>query len=160
MTDPTPEARSLAYAEGLGVNSVYDEARAARNELERKYQELHELKSRKRSLESLKVDHEMEVAEELRRTQPELSAAMYDKQIKIDLSNYGPLREVRDHLASLQGDIDLCEYEVSLIKADIEIAVARITELGGYLQFMAVIKGVSEARKAREANEKNEGESA
>lgn len=154
MTDqPSPEAKAMTYVTDLGTHTVYEDARARRTELEGKMQQLHESKNRKRTLEALRLDLEMEVTEDLRSREPSMSAAAFDRQIKVEFSNHGPLREVRDDLIATQGEIEWLEYEISLLKIDIEIAVARLHELGGYLQFMAVIKGISEARKRKEVKD-------
>lgn len=150
MTESSPERKGWDYALTLGVNSVYDEAVSRRNELERKQIQLHELRGRKRELESFRADVEMEVVEETRRSHPDWSVAEFDRQIKVAFSNESRLREVRDDLHNLQGDIDLCEYEITLIKVDIDIAVTRLTELGGVLNFMGVLKGISEAKQRQE----------
>lgn len=149
MTETTPERKGWDYALSLGVNSTYDEAVAFRNELERVQQTLHELRGRKRDLEHFRSDVEMEVIEETRRTHPDWSVAEFDRQIKVVFSNESRLREVRDDLLALEGDIDLANYQITLIKADIDIRVARLTELGGLLQYMAVLKGTSEAKRSQ-----------
>lgn len=150
---PSPEAKSLAYAEGLGLNSVYDEALVARKQLESKVNEIHEARSRKRTLENYRHDREMAILEEERGANSDMPIAALERHLKVVYSNDAELREIRDELLALQGDIDLWEYEMSLLESDIKIAVARLHELGGYFQFMAVIKSTSEARKAREARE-------
>lgn len=150
MTEVSSEAASWNYALGLGVNSVYDGAIASRNELERKQQQLHDLRQRKRELEAFRADVEMEVVEETRRTHPDWSVAEFDRQIKVQFSNESRLREVRDDIQALEGDIDLANYEITLTKADIDIAASRLTELGGTLYFMGVLKGISEAKRSQE----------
>lgn len=149
MSEVSSEAQSWNYALSLGVNSVYDGAIASRNELERKQQQLHDLRQRKRELEAFRQDVEMEVMEETRRSHPDWSVAEYDRQIKVAFSNESRLREVRDDLQALEGDIDLANYEITLTKADIDIAASRLTELGGVLYFMGVLKGSSAAKKSQ-----------
>ena len=150
-TEPSPEVKALTYVEGLGLNSVYDNALAARKELEEKHVELHEVRSERRRLEALRQDLEMEVAEFRRSVNPDLSVSAFDRQLKIDLSNNADVRETKEALAELANRSDLLEWEVSVLETDIKIAVARLHELGGYFQFMAVLKSISEAREAREA---------
>ena len=157
MTEQSPEAKSFSYVESLGVNSVYDDAKARRQELDSKMQTLHTCRSRKRELESLKVDVEMQVTEELRGEHPDWSVAEFDRQIKVAFSNEGRIREIRDELVMLQGEIELYEFDISLLEIDIKIATARLHELGGLLQFMAVIKGISAANRSQT---KQEGEPA
>ena len=154
MTEnPSPEVKSIRYAESLGLDTVYNEALTARNALEASQKHLLELRSRRRQLEDYKADREMEVAEAERAANPTMSQAQMDKHLKVAYSNDGDIRETRDELSTLAGEIDFVEYEIERIHQDIKIAVARLNELGGYFQFMAVVKQASEARKARASRE-------
>lgn len=154
MTDsPSPERKSLKYAEDLGLDTVYHEAVSARNLLEQKHKELLDHRARRRSVEQYKVDREMEVAERERAANPTMSQAQMDKHLKVAYSNEGDIREARDELSSLAGEIDFVEFEIDRIHQDIKIAVARLHELGGYFQFMAVVKQASEARKSKTTRE-------
>lgn len=156
MTDRPAEkspSESIKYAEGLGLNSVHDAAVAGSQALEAKHQRLLELRSRRRQLEQFRLDREMELTEEQRGLNPEMSMSAFEKHMKVAFNNDGDIRETRDELSSLAGEIDFVEFEIDRISQDIKIAVARLHELGGYFQFMAVVKQADEARKAREARE-------
>lgn len=150
---PSPEAKSLAYAESLGLDTVYHEAISARNQLDEKHKHMLQLRGERRRVEQFKADLEMEVTERERAANPSMSQAQMDKHLKVAFSNEGDIREARDDLATLAGEIDFVEYEIDRIHQDIKIAVARLHELGGYFQFMAVVKQASEARKAKEAKQ-------
>lgn len=152
-TGPSPEKKALDYVESLGLNSVYNEALAARNELDEKHKQLLQLRGERRRQEQLLADLEMAVIEDERSRHPEMSQAAMDKHLKVAFSNNGDIRETREALSSLAGEIDFVEFEINRIHQDIKIAVARLEELGGYFQFMAVIKQANEARKASEARE-------
>lgn len=141
MTDPTP-AQSLAYAESLGVNSVYADALAKHNELGKKLLDLSNLKNRRRQLETYRSDREMEVLEDEQGKHRDQSATWLKEHVKIAYSNTADIRETRDEITSLVGEIELLEFEIDLLNQDIRIAIARLHELGGYLQFMAVIKSI------------------
>jgi hypothetical protein len=149
--DPTPELKSIHYAESLGLNSVYDGALSARQELETKTQHLADLRNKRRQREQYLNDIEMLVIEDERAKHPSMSQTQMDKHLKVAFNNNGDIRETREELANLAGDVDLVEYEIELLHQDIKIAVARLHELGGYYQFMAVVKQANEARKSREA---------
>lgn len=149
-TEPSPEAKALAYVEGLGLNSVYEGVLATRQELDRKQLELHGIRAERRRLEALRQDLEMEVAERVRSSDPSMSAASFDRQLKIELSNSAEVRETKDMLIELANNHDLLEWEVSILETDVKIAVARLHELGGYFQFMAVLKSTSEAKRSQE----------
>lgn len=149
-TDPTPEVKAFRYVESLGLNSVHEHALAARKELGDKILELHAAKARRRSLESLRTDLEMAVIEDEHRKHTDLSVAAMDRHLKVEFSNNGELREAKDDLIAVASDIDLLEFEVSLLETDIRIAAARLHELGGYFQFMAVLKQAETTRKTSE----------
>lgn len=142
MTDPTP-AQSLAYAESLGVNSVYANALDKQKALGDKLLDLSNLKNRRRQLEAYKSDREMEVLEEEQGKHRDQSATWLKEHMKMVYSNDGDIRETRDELITLANDIELLEFEVDILNQDIKIAVARLHELSGYLNFMAVIKSSS-----------------
>jgi hypothetical protein len=152
MTDPTA-AESLAYVDSLGVHSVYSDALAKRAALGDKLLELSNVKNRIRTVEAFKSDREMEVLSDEQAKHSSQSATWLKEHMRQVYSNDGDIRESRDELATLAGERDLIEYEIDMLNQDIKIAVARLHELGGYLQFMAVIKQADEARKAREAKQ-------
>ena len=149
MTDPTP-AESLAYAESLGVNSVYADALAKHNELGTKMLDLSNLKNRRRQLETYRSDKEMEVLEDEQGKHRDQSATWLKEHMKIVYSNTDDIRETRDELMNLAGEIELLEFEIDLLNQDIRISIARLHELAGYLQFMSVIKNVDYLRKAEQ----------
>lgn len=156
--DPTPEQKSLKYCEDLGLNSVYQEALAKRSALGDKALEITDLRNKKRNLESLKTDLEMEVIENERAAHPEMSAAQMDKHLKVAFSNNCDLRDAKEAINNVTTQIDVVEHEIELLNIDIRIATARLNELGGYFQFMAIIKSINEAKKTHEAKQ-NESQS-
>lgn len=148
--DPTPEVKALNYIESLGVHSVYDTALAARKELGDKMLALEDARSRRRTLESFKTDVEMAVIEEERGRHTDMSQAQMDKHLKVAFSNNSDLRETRDELIMLAGEVDGLEHAITLLETDIRIAVSRLTELGGLAQFFAVLKQAEITRKTPE----------
>jgi hypothetical protein len=154
-SDPTPEQKAIAYCESLGLNTAYHEAVKARNEIDAQHKILLGHRAERRRLEQFKADVEMEVMEDERTKHTDMSQAQMDKHLRVAFSNNGDIRETRDSLATLAGEIDFVEFEIERLHQDIKIAVARLHELGGYFQFMAVVKQADEARKAREAKEKD-----
>lgn len=151
MSDqPSPEKKAFDYVESLGVHSVYDEALASRKALGDKVMELADLRSRRRTLESLKSDLEMAVVEEERHKHTDMSATAMEKHLKVAFSNNGDIRETRDELIMLAGQIEMTEHDVSLLEHDIRIAAARLHELGGLTNFMAAVKQAETTRKTIE----------
>lgn len=155
MTNGTPSAgvKALRYAEEqLHVHSVYEAAQEIRESLDKTFTGLSEARDKKRDLESRIVDVEMEIASEERGKHPDMSAAAMEKHLKIALHRNDDWRELREQLSTTIGDIDGLEFDKSIYEVDIKIAVSRMTELGGYLQYLAAIKQSETTNKAIEAH--------
>lgn len=156
MTDhrpQTPGQKALAYAEDrLQVNRVYHEALMKRNELDEILNELSELRDTKRDLDARLTDAEMEVAADEWSKHPDMSAARMEKHVKVAFSQNDDVRQLREQLIKVTGDIDGREFDRSIAETDIKIAVARLHELGGYLEYLAAIKQAETASKASEAS--------
>lgn len=149
----SPALKALKYAEDeLGVHAVHEAALKSRQELDECLTALSEARDEKRSIELQLQDAELEVAADERGKHPEMSAAAMDKHLKVALSKDDRVRELREQHTKLIGDVEGCEFDRSIIEVDIKIAVARLQELGGYLQYLAAIKQADTASKDREAN--------
>ena len=147
----SPEVKALRYVEGLGLNTVYDGALESRKGLEDKLMVLNDLRNRRRTVESFKADCEMEVIESERSKHTDMSQAAMERHLKVVFSNHADIREANEELILLAGQIELTEHEVEVLKTDIKIATARLEELGGYFQFMAVLKQSEASRKSSES---------
>lgn len=146
----SPEVKALRYVEGLGLNSVYEGAIEARKHLEDKYLTLNDLRNRRRTVESFRFDCEMEVMEAERAKHVDMSQAQMDKHLKVVFSNHSDIREARDELIMLAGQIELLEHDIDMLNTDIKIATSRLVELGGYFQFMTALKQAETSRKSSE----------
>ena len=151
----SPEVKALQYVESLGLNSVYEHALEVRKALEAQQQDLHNIKNRRRELEQFKADVEMEVVEAERAKHPDMSAAAMDKHLKVAFSNHSDLRGVRDEMFLITSQIEAIEMEMDRLHIDLKIDVARLHELGGYFQFMAVLKQVSASRESNPTDSKD-----
>jgi chromosome segregation ATPase len=133
--------KALEYAENvLGVHDVWRDALQARNELDEALTPLSEARDKRRELEFLLQDAEMEVASEEWGKHSDMAVTRMEKHLKIAIQNNDRCRELREQIAKVQGDIDGFESDVEVAKASVRIASARLTELGGYLQYLAAIK--------------------
>lgn len=140
-SSPSPGAKALAYAEDkLGVNSIYETALTKRNELDDILSELSELRDKKRALALSLEDKEMAVAADEWGKHPDMAVTRMEKHVKVAFSNDGEIREMREALAKVSGDIEGREFDKEMLETDIKIAVARLHELGGYFQYLAAIK--------------------
>lgn len=153
VPEPSPERKAFDYAEQvLGVHQIHDQALVSRNHLEELHKQLLAERNRRRQLESALRDREMEVAEEVYNQHANESQAARDRLLKVALNNDGDVRETKEDLVTLAGQIDFLEFEVERVTQDIKIAVARMQELGGYLTYLAVIKQASNARQSNTAD--------
>lgn len=146
---PSPAAKALAYAENeLKVHTVYQEALEARGKLDKTLTDLGEVRDKKRDVEARLSDAELEIASDERGKHPDMSQAQMDKHLKVALHNSTEVRELREQLIQVVNDADGLEFDKAMHETDIKIAVARLTELGGYLNYLAAIK--TQAGYARE----------
>jgi hypothetical protein len=148
---PGPGARALAYAQSLGVDTVYDELLTKRGELDQCLTELATLRDKKREDEILLQDREMEILADERGRHPDHSQAAMDRHLKLVHWSDEKCRSLRAQLAQVSADIDGLQYDRDMLETDIKIGVARLQELGGYLQYLASIKQAETARMTREA---------
>jgi hypothetical protein len=143
MTAATQTAgrKALVYAEvTLGVHDVYEEALAFRAGLDETLTALGEARDKKRAVEVMLQDAEMNVISEERSTHPEMSQAQMDKHVKVALSKNDTIRALRQQLLESVGDVEGLEFDRTMNETDIKIAVARLHELGGYFEYLAAIK--------------------
>lgn len=137
-------SEALNYAEvQLGVHKVYEAALDARSKLDKVLTELGDTRDRLRDHEFRLTDREMEVAADERGRHPEMSATAMEKHLKIALQNDDTVRELREQVSSIRSDIEGLEYDREILETDIKICVARMHELGGYLQYLSIVKDVA-----------------
>lgn len=137
----SPALKALEYAENkLGVNLVYEDALKNRDQLDALMTELGDARDKKRIVEAKIQDREFEIMSDERSAHPEMSAAAMDKHLKLAYHSDPSLLLLRtEHVAAIN-DLDGLELDRSVLEIDIRIAVSRLTELGGYFQYLAVIK--------------------
>lgn len=133
--------KALKYAEeNLGVHKVYDDAHAGRLRLDDILTDLGKARDRKRDLEFRLHDTEMEIASAEYGKHPDMAQTRMDKHLKQALSKDDSWRELREQLSKITGDIEGLEYDRAVAEVDIKIAISRMSELGGYLVYLAEIK--------------------
>lgn len=140
---------ALDYAEReIGVHSVHDEARRLSLELDNHRKMLVTAKKDRLRTEEAMADREIELATDLRAEMPEASLAAFERQLKTVVHKDARMRGFRGMLFDANHNISHLEVEVSRTRVDIDIAVARMTELGGYFQYLAAVKQAETANKA------------
>lgn len=133
--------KALEYAERtLGVHTVHEEALAARQQLDDTLTKLAEVRDRQRDIELKVSDREMEVTIDQRGKHPDMAVTRWDKHIKESFRDDDDLRALREQLYAVRSDIEGYEFDVKIHETTIRIATARMTELGGYLIYLAEVK--------------------
>lgn len=134
-------AKALRYAEEtLGVHQVYQDAKMAREYLDTVLTELSKARDARRDTERDLHDLEMMLTLDERSKNPELSVAAFERHLKDVLWQNEPARRLRHEIHELASSIDGLEMDIKMAETDVRIAVSRMQELGGLLQFLAAIK--------------------
>lgn len=142
-TTPASSAghKALKYAEEtLCVNSSYEDLLSVRNKLDEQMTRAAELRDERRQLESLIEEREIEIATDYHAAHPDSSVAATDRSLKLKIPKDGRIRDLRTLLSEAISNIEGVEYDIKMSEHDIRIGVARLTELGGYLNYLAVVK--------------------
>ncbi len=142
VTKPASKGlKALQYAENtLGVNSTYENLLGFRKKLDDALTELATLRDQKRDAEQAASDRELELVSEEHGRHPEMSVAAMERHLKLELPKDDELRDRRVGVSTTVSMIEGVEFDIRVIETDIRIAVARLTELGGYLNYLAAIK--------------------
>lgn len=141
-TDASAASRkAVNYAEiRLGIHDIFQEARTARNGLDECLTRLSEARDNKRTNEGAIVDREMELLADERGKHTDASDAWLGRHLKVVYHDDPFLTTCRETLNGIIGDIEGYEFDKIILETDIKIAVARMTELGGYLEYLAAVK--------------------
>lgn len=132
---------AIKYAEDtLGVHTIMETALKARDEYSQILAELADMRQARRQLEFDIEAHEMEIAADERVKHPEMSATAMKDHLKGALFKDPKWRKMRQDLIELTGKIEEEDADRSLTLKDLDIANARMIELGGYLMFLGSAK--------------------
>lgn len=148
---PTPAAaearKGLAYAENeLGVHQVHENALSARERVRVSHEALIEQRAIKRRLEGEIDERQVEIIDGEYLTSLGISVAAMERHLKVMIPKDGKIRELRKDLATCITLSEQWEASLRLAEVDTKIAVARMTELGGYLNYLAAIKNQQSQR--------------
>jgi hypothetical protein len=147
-------SKGLEYAEvTLGVNSVYEEAQAARQRVQLTQNELSSLRAAKRISEGHMADREMTLVADHRGNHADMSQAAFDRHIKVVLHQDSEMTGLRDNISRLDLNIDQTQGDLRIAEIDVKIDVARMEELAGYLTYLAALKTTEPAKTAKTAKE-------
>lgn len=135
---------ALKYAEDtLGVHSTHKAAEVASLEAERLRRNLALERRVKADMEERYRDAELEFLSNERGEHSDLSQTAWEKLAKELVHKDPALRKARAQLADKSLELEASEAAVRKAQTDVDIAVARLHELGGYLAYLAAIKQAS-----------------
>lgn len=138
---PTAQQRAIDFAKNtLAVDAVFDEARAALDELEDRQETLAKTSARRRNIEAEIADREIELIAEHRAANAEMSQAAFDRHMKVVLQQDDQLLDLRTTREAHVSEHERAEYDAERAKLQVRLLSARMEELGGLLHFYAAVK--------------------
>jgi hypothetical protein len=141
----SPARKAIDYAESqLEVNSTWQRAKQVQLEASEAIFKLAELRNEKRAIENSMSNVEMTLAIYERGKHSDMSAAAMDKHLKAEIHSNKEHASLRSKLSTLHNAIDATEAKRSSYESELRILVARMTELGGYLTYLAAVKTFNE----------------
>lgn len=145
---------ALAYAEEtLGVHAVFAKALETQALVEQTTAKIPKLLSLKRHLAETIADREVEITSDERGRHIDLSQAALDRHLKEVFRTDAALIELRERAHINQSELDSEEYDLKALEHELRLLIGRMTELGGYFNYLAVTKYASvEAYKADKAD--------
>lgn len=142
----------VKYAEDtLGVHKILETALKARDEYSEILSELTDMRKDRRQREFDLEMYEMEIAADERVRHPEMSATAMKDHLKGAFFKNEKWRKMRQEILELINKIEEEDADRSLTAKDLEIANARMIELGGYLMFLGSAKLASVSSSATPA---------
>lgn len=135
---------AVSYAENeLQVHAVHDKAIEARDELSQMLSELADMRKDRRQLELDLEMLELEIATDEKVKHPEMSATAMKEHLKAAYYKDERWRGLKQKVVDVCNSIEDEEADRRLTEKDIEIAVARMNELAGYLFYLGSVKYAS-----------------
>jgi hypothetical protein len=133
--------KAIKYAEEtLGVHDVYVQAKTLPGAIEGLRRSVALKRRTKTSQEDLYTDAELQFIANKRGENSSMSQTAFEKFIKGEIHLEPTLRKWRGELADLNFEIESDEAAIRRLQYDLEIATARMTELGGYFAYLAAVK--------------------
>lgn len=140
-------AKALTYAEEtLRVHAVYHEAQDLATQATELRQAIAGMRRVKSDLETMYLDAEYDFISDLRGANKDMSQTAFDKFAKQEIHRDPSLRSLRADLAEHGHKIERADIELSNVKVRIDIATARLHELGGYFAYLAALKNTAQKK--------------
>lgn len=137
-------AVAIQYAEtNLGVHQVHKKAESALALLIVTIDSMRSLRLEKRRAEDVLEDYETDMTVDERGAAPRMSITAFKDHMKSQLRNDKTCRDLRLKVAELAERIDALSHDKNLYEREIAICCARMSELGGYLSYLAAVKNAA-----------------
>lgn len=134
-------ANPVTYAETvLGVHEVFKYAEVLHDELVNRQLELEEAQKLKRQMADGVEQAEIALIIQKRGENSELSQTAFEKRIKEWMFQDKIVQQTRRHLSDSTSKVEYQEHLVRAVELKLKIQIARMNELGGYLQYLAAAK--------------------
>lgn len=144
--------KALDYAEQeLGVHAVHEQALKDRDSLKALLDVLAAAQDTKRRITENLTVREAELGIEERGKHPDMAQGTMDKHLKHSIQKDAKHASLRKDLADAISEAEGLENEITILKRDIDIGVARMNELGGYFGYLSMMKTEKVVDKLAEA---------
>jgi hypothetical protein len=137
------DARKYAE-ETLRVHTVYETTQLAADSLDDELTRLDKAQDDKRKLEDDYADREIQLISEMRGLHPNMSDTRFKSEFRGWERLDPELIRIRRELNIVKSVIQGSEIEIELYRTRIKIGCARMTELGGYLNYLAAVMNQAE----------------
>lgn len=134
-------ANPVQYAEvTLGVHEVFKYAEVLHDELTQRQLELEEAQRKRRAaIDALEVV-ETGFITAARGKNPDMSQTAFEKAVKLWMVGDKSVQAARRSHSECTGKVEYHEHLVRAVELKLKIQIARMNELGGYLQYLAAAK--------------------
>lgn len=140
------------YAETeLEVHAVHAKAKQRSAELDQTLTKLSTARDDKRTWENRLADYESDVTMHLRAENPEMPTTAFERLVKETIRSDAEWRRLRDAVTAAISEVEAFEFDKSFLSKEIDIATARMNQLGGYLFYLGVA-GQNEISKTSSAS--------
>jgi chromosome segregation ATPase len=138
---PSPAAKALEYARNeLRVDDVYKESRTILTQYDECLTALSEARDKKRDLDDAIDARKMEIIGDERAKHADMSEAAMDRHLRQVYRVDTRLIELKEQQRQAAGDVDGCEMDKLVHEQELKTLQARMTELGGYLNYLAAAR--------------------
>jgi hypothetical protein len=139
---PAPTGHpAIDYAQiQLGVHTVFDEANTLDALLNDHLTALDKAQDERRNLDLAIEDREMDLLIEERGKHADMSEAAMDRHLRMVRHGDADLKKLKLQRNAKAGECSGIELDIEYTKSRLRTMTARMTELGGYFQYLAACK--------------------